>query len=132
MSRFSTVISYTAFLAALLMIGLGITGMVTAARGQEAPQTAEEVQQYLDVRGQPYRAFGVEETKAIYALIVELAGPSPEGEPAAYIFTISPNGERAVLIPFDVEGKVMRYAFSGPASQIIVLVTAAVGRFAHD
>lgn len=133
MSRFKTVISHVALWAALVMIGLGITGMVTA-KGAQAPEcvTVEKVQGDFERVGANYKAFGGEETKVIYAALTEKYGPSPDGTPFALIVAVSPSSDSAVVVLFNEEGCAFRAGLGGPASLILPLITEALGRFAND
>lgn len=133
MSRFKTVISHVALWAALIMIGLGITGMVTA-KGAQAPEciSVEKVQADFAHVGANYRVFGGAETKVIYAALTEKYGPSPDGEPAALLVAVSPSSDRAIVIGFNEEGCAFHAGLSGPASVILPLITDALGRFAND
>lgn len=133
MSRFSTVIAYGAFLAALAMVGLGITGMVTA-RGSQGSQcvSIEQVQGQFERVGANYHAFGGEETKLIYAAVTAKFGPSPDGTPFALILAISAEHDRAVLVGFNEEGCAFPHSLGGSASVLLPMIADALGRFAND
>lgn len=133
MVRFSTVISYVAFLAALVMMGLGITGMVTAksAQGPECVNI-EQVQANFAHAGAHYKAFGGEETKLVYAAVTAKYGPSPDGEPFALLLVVSPESDRAALIGFNEEGCLLPKSFGSSASTLLPLIADALGKFAND